>query len=86
MQEVVFTDEFGLETVFYVLEQTKINGVNYLLATDSDEEEEAEAYIFKEIDGSDEEETVLCLVDDEEEMVAISKVFAELMEDIEIEM
>ena len=41
-------DEQTLE--FYVLEETKLNGSDYLLVTDAeDEEEEADCYILKDM-------------------------------------
>ena len=45
-----FVDEAGEETEVYVIEETKINNMNYLLVTESDEtdeDEELEAYIFR---------------------------------------
>lgn len=82
--QIIFTTEDGEEIAFYVLEETKISGVNYLLVTDSNEEE-AEALILKEVNG-DEEETVYDIVEDEEELKAVSKVFEELLDDIKIDM
>ncbi len=67
----------------YVLEQTMIGGVNYLLAADS-EEDEADAYIMKEITG-DENDSVYEIVEDDKELEALSKVFAELLDDVELE-
>ena len=83
--KIVFTTEDGEEIAFYILEETTISGVNYLLVTDSDEEE-AEALILKEQKGENDEETVYDVVEDEEELKAISKVFEELLEDIDINM
>jgi Protein of unknown function (DUF1292). len=83
--KIVFTTEDGEEIAFYILEETTISGVNYLLVTDSDEEE-AEALILKEQKADNEEETVYDVVEDEEELKAISKVFEELLEDIDINM
>ena len=55
------------------------------MVTDSDEEE-AEALILKEQKADSNEETVYDVVEDEEELKAISKVFEELLEDIDINM
>ena len=42
---IVFVDEDGKEIEMFVIEETRINNVNYILVTDSDgEDEEAEAY------------------------------------------
>lgn len=83
--KIVFTTEDGEEAAFYVLEETRLNGINYLLVADS-EEEEANALILKELPGNDPEETVYDAVEDENELNILSGVFEELLEDIEIEM
>lgn len=50
MEKLVFTDEDGTNVEFYVEEQTRINGRNYLLVTDAvDDSEEPEAYILKDM-------------------------------------
>ena len=37
MEKIIFmSDEFGEEVEFFVLEQTKVNGVSYILVTDSE--------------------------------------------------
>lgn len=83
-EKIVFTTEDGEEMEFYILEETTISGVNYLLVTDSDEEE-ADALIFRER-SSEDNETVYDVVDSDEELKAISKVFEELLEDVDINM
>ncbi|MDD6857571.1 MAG: DUF1292 domain-containing protein, partial [Lachnospiraceae bacterium] len=53
-----FVDEAGEETEVYVIEETKINNMNYLLVTESDEtdeDEELEAYIFKDVSDAEDE-------------------------------
>ena len=69
---------------FFVLEQTKINGSEYILVTDT-EDEDGECLILKE-DGKDGDETLYDVVEDETELLAVSKVFEELLEDVDIEM
>ncbi len=83
--KIVFTTEDGEKTEFYVLEETRLGGINYLLVADS-EEEEANALILREIEGDNPEETVYDAVEDEEQLKVISKVFEELLDDIDIEM
>lgn len=85
--EIMFTTEEGEQIPFYVIEQTTIAGKNYLLVTDSEEDEaqEAEAYIMREIT-DDDSQIVYELVEDDHELSAISKVFEELLDDIDIEM
>ena len=81
MEKIRFTsDELQEETEFFVLEQTKLNGVSYILVTDS-EEDDAECLILKDTSAEEEKESI----EDEKELSAILKVFEELLEDIEIE-
>ena len=85
-EKIVFTTEDNEEIEFYVLEQTMINGRNYLLIADSDEEDaEANALILKER-VAENEEVVYDVVEDDEELDVVSKVFESMMDDIDIEM
>lgn len=67
---------------FYVLEQTRIGGVNYILVTDF-EEGDGEALILKDMSEDGEEESVFAIVSDDEELEAVSGVFESMMDDIE---
>ena len=84
-EKIIFVDEDGNEIEMYVLEETRINNVNYLLVTDDEgDSEEAEAYILKDISNDEDEEAVYEIVDDESEVDYIGRVFSELLEDIDI--
>lgn len=80
---VYFTTDEGEEVPFFVVEETKIAGENYLLVTDS-EEDEADAYIFREVP-ENENDSFYEMVEDEEKINALSKVFAELLDDVDFE-
>ena len=80
---VYFTTDEGEEVPFFVVEETKIAGENYLLVTDS-EEDEADAYIFREV-AENENDSFYEMVEDEEKINALSKVFAELLDDVDFE-
>ena len=56
--KVIFEDENGNETEFDIIEETKINNVNYVLVATSDEDDD-EAYILKE--ESDDLGSVSCI-------------------------
>lgn len=85
MEKITFmSEEMQEEAEFYVLEQTKLNGVSYILVTDS-EEDEAECLILKDISSEEASDSIYEIVEDDEELAAISKVFEELLEDVEIE-
>ena len=68
-------------------EEVEFNGYNYILVTDSQDEddEEAEAYILKDVSDSADPEAAYEFVEDDEELEGVSKIFAELLEDIDIE-
>ena len=38
MERLEFIDDNGEKTQFYVIEETRINGINYLLVSESDDE------------------------------------------------
>lgn len=86
MEKIKFTFEETDEVVeFFVLEQTRISGCNYILVTDS-EEDEAECLILKDTSEAQDAESVYEIVEDEMELSGVLKVFEELLEDIDIEM
>lgn len=75
-------DEQTIE--FYVLEETKLNGKNYLLVTDADDdEEEADCYILKDMSDAGDEDALYEFVEDESELEAIWKVFEALLDEEE---
>ena len=80
-----------LETVdgervdFYVLEETRISGMNYLLVTDAPEDaQEGECYILKDKSKAEEEEAVYEFVEDDGELEYLYKIFTELTEDMDV--
>lgn len=86
MEKVSFTFGDGSgEEEFFVLEETKINGSSYILVTDS-QGDDAECLILREEEGPSEGDCIYEIVEDETELLAVSKVFEELLEDVDIEM
>jgi len=85
MGKIQFTDPETNEVVeFFVVEQTTLNGCNYLLVTDA-EDGDSDAYIFKETK-QDDEEVIYDIVEDDVEFEAVSKIFEELLdEDVDLE-
>ncbi|MBE5963831.1 MAG: DUF1292 domain-containing protein [Lachnospira sp.] len=87
MEKLTFTLDSDETVEFAILEETRINGVNYLLVTDAfEDEEEGEAYILKDTSDETDLEAKYEFVEDDTELEAISKVFAELLEDVDIEL
>ena len=84
MEKIIFTPEDGEQVEFFVLEQTLLGGINYILVTDS-QEEEAEALILKDMSGQGEAEALYEIVEDDSELEAVSKIFQEMLEVVEID-
>lgn len=82
-EQITFTTDEG-EVSFFVLEQTRVSGVNYLLVTDS-EEDEAECLILKDTSSDEDTEAAYEIVEDDETLEVLSKIFNELLENTEIE-
>ncbi len=84
MEKIRFELADSEESVdFFVLEQTRINGTNYILVTDS-EEEDGEALILKDLSEDGEQEAFYEIVEDDEELEAISKIFSQMLEDVDL--
>lgn len=85
-EKISFTvSETGEEIQFFIIEETRVNNTNYLLVTESEEDDEAEAYILKDISGEESEDAIYEIVEDDDELAAVSKIFSELLDDIDIE-
>ncbi len=67
---------------FFVLERTRVNGSEYLLAA-QELDQDTDAYIFKVVAEHTEEgaDMVIELVDDDTELEAVGKIFSELVDD-----
>lgn len=85
MEKIKFQLEDGTEAEFYVEAQTRIGGVAYLLVSDS-QDDEATAYIFKDVSEDDSQEACYEMVEDEDEMQAVFKVFEQMLDDVDLEM
>lgn len=79
---ILFLDDQGREIEFMVLEQTTLAGTNYLLVANS-VEEDGTVLIMKEI-SLEEDYVSYEIVEDEEELEIISKIFNELIEDFDL--
>ena len=84
LEKIMFHPEGEEPVEFYVLEQTRIGGVDYILVTDV-EEGDGEALIMKDISGDGEEEGVFTIVSDDEELAAVAGMFENMLEDGEFE-
>lgn len=83
MEKIKFTLDTQESVEFYVLEQTKLNGDQYILVTDT-QEGDGEALILKEISQEGAEENIYEIVDDDTEMSAVAAIFENLLDDVEL--
>ena len=83
MEKICFTPEKGEQPVeFFVLEQTRIAGKSYLLVTDK-EEGDAQALILRDMSEEDNPDSLYEIVSEDQELEAVSGVFADMLEDID---
>ena len=84
MEKIAFTLDDGEQIEFFVLEQAKLSGNNYILVTDV-EDGDGEALILKETGTVDKNNTSYEIVDNDDELNALSSLFESLLEDVDIE-
>lgn len=80
MEKINFITDDGSEEL-YVIADTTVAGESFLLVTDT-EEGDADAWILKQIKTEDDEVIYEDVMDDKQ-LEALSKVFAEILEDVE---
>ncbi len=83
MEKITFNIPGEDAAQFYVLEQTMLNGVSYLLVTDK-ETGDAECWILRDMSQDGEAEAVYELVEDDDELDAVAGVFAQMMDDVDL--
>lgn len=83
--EIILTSDDGEKVVFHVVEQTRLAGVDYLLvSTKSEDSDEEEAIILKDVSEDTDKEAIYEIVEDEKEIDSVAKIFKELIDDIEL--
>lgn len=82
MEKITFCPDGDEPVDFFVLEQTRINGVNYILVTDF-EDGDGEALILKDLSTDEDKESLYAIVDDDTELKAVAGVFEDLLDDVE---
>lgn len=81
-EKITFRPEGEDPVDFYVLEQTRIGGYNYILVTD--QEGDGEAMILKDLSRDGEEEGLYAVVTEDEELSAVAGVFENMLEDVDL--
>lgn len=85
-KKITLETDAGELVEFYVLEETRINGMNYLMVTDSEEDdEEGECYILKDVSSAEDIEAIYEFVENDDELDYLYRIFSELLEDLEVE-
>ena len=85
-KKITLVTDDGGAVDFYVLEETRINGMSYLLVTDAaDDDEEGECYILKDLSESDDADALYEFVEDDNEIDHLFKIFSELLEDADVD-
>jgi uncharacterized protein YrzB (UPF0473 family) len=84
LEKITFNPNGEDPVDFYVLEQTRIGGFNYILVTDF-EEGDGEALILKDMSKDGDEESLYVIVSDDNELAAVAEVFESMLDDVEIE-
>ena len=82
VEKIKFTPEGEEEIEFYVIEQTTIGGVNYILVTE-EEDGDADAYILKDLSKPEDTDALYEMVTEDAELDAVSAIFANLLEDVD---
>jgi len=88
LDSIPFLTDDGEQVEFSILEQTTINGKNYLLVKEAGDQEEKHddlVYIMRECPGADGDMVSYVFVEEDEELEPVSKVFEQLLEDLNIE-
>ena len=70
VEKIKFSQQGSEPVEFYVLEQTRLGGVNYLLVTDK-EDGDAEALILRDLSSEEDTEGVYEIVSDDQELDAL---------------
>ena len=85
-KKITLVTDDGGAVDFYVLEETRINGMSYLLVTDAaDDDEEGECYILKDLSESDDADALYEFVEDDNEIDKLFIIFSELLEDADVD-
>ncbi len=83
--KITMETDSGEAVEFYVVEETRIHGKNYLLVTDAQEDEDGACYILKDVSGENDPQAAYEFVEDDGELEGVFGVFEELLKDTDVE-
>ncbi len=84
-EKIVFESDEGREE-FFILEQTMLGGINYIAVTDDLDSDDGEFLILKEIPSEEDDLVSYEIVEDENELSSVIKIFDELIEDFDLDL
>lgn len=85
-KKITLTTDSGENVELYVLEETRINGMNYLLVTDAaDDDDEGECYILKDLSKQEDSQALYEFVEDDNEIDYLFKIFSELLDGADVD-
>ena len=83
MEKIIFSPDGESQVAFFVLEQTRLGGFNYILVTDV-EDGDGDALILKDLSQDSDAEAIYEIVTDDSELSAVATVFENLLEDVDL--
>ena len=85
MEKIEFNDpDTGEKLSLFVVEKALLSGEEYLLVTEDEDSEEAEAYVLKKTGESEDGEESYEFVEDDGALDVLAPLFAALMEDTDV--
>lgn len=83
MEKILFSPDGEERVEFFVLEQTRLGGFNYILVTDV-EDGDGEALILKDLSEEAAAEAIYEIVTEDSELEAVATVFENLLDDVDL--
>ena len=83
MEKIIFSPDGESQVEFYVLEQTRLGGFNYILVTDV-ETGDGDALILKDLSEESAAEAIYEIVTNDSELEAVATVFENLLEGVDL--
>ena len=83
MEKILFSPDGESQVEFFVLEQTRLGGFNYILVTDV-EDGDGEALILKDLSEETDAEAIYEIVAEDSELEAVATVFENLLDDVDL--
>ena len=78
--KITLLNDSGQEEEFFVVEQTRLNNIDYLLVAEK-ETGDTDAYILKDVSSKEDEEAVYEFVEDDTELDVLADIFAQLLDE-----